>query len=91
VVNKINLLRKSLLRYQYLNNGIKSKKVAFFDFGITTWKTMNKWQKKDCFTTSVPVDPYFCAFCAFLRPLNLLLFCAFAPLRELFILFCFFF
>jgi len=20
--------------------------VAFFDFGITTWKTMNKWQKK---------------------------------------------
>ena len=57
VVNKINLLRKSLLRYQYFNNGIKSKKVAFFDFGITTWKTTNKWQKEGCFTTSVPVDP----------------------------------
>ena len=59
MVNKINLLRKSLLRYQYFNNGIKSKKAAFFDFGVTTWKTMNKWQKEGCFTTSVPVDPKF--------------------------------
>jgi len=57
VVNKINLLRKSLLRYQCFNNGIKSKKVAFFDFGVTAWKTMNKWQKEGCFTTSVPIDP----------------------------------
>jgi len=46
-----------LLKYQYFNNGIKSKKMAFFDFGVTIWKTMNKWQKKGYFTTSVPVDP----------------------------------
>ena len=57
VVNKINLLRKPLLRYQYFNNGIKSKKMAFFDFGVTTCKTTKKWQKEGRFTTPVPVDP----------------------------------
>jgi len=59
VVNKINLLRKPLLRYQYFNNGIKSKKMAFFDFGVTTCKTTKKWQKEGRFTTPVPVDPIF--------------------------------
>ena len=57
MVNKINLLRKPLLRYQYFNNGIKSKKMAFFDFGVTTCKTTKKWQKEGRFTTPVPVDP----------------------------------
>ena len=57
MVNKINLLRKPLLRYQYFNNGIKSKKIALFDFGVTTCKATNKWQKEGHFTTSVPVDP----------------------------------
>ena len=67
MVNKINLLRKSLLKYQCFNNGIKSKKVAFFDFGVTTWKTMNKWQKEGCFTTSVPVDPKMFEIAALLK------------------------
>jgi len=57
VVNKINLLHKPLLRYQYLNDGIKSKKWYFFDFGITTCKTTKKWQKEGQFTTPVPVEP----------------------------------
>jgi len=57
VVNKINLLRKPLLRYQYFNNGIKSKKTEPFYFAITICKTRNKWQKEGHFTTSVPVDP----------------------------------
>jgi hypothetical protein len=42
VVNKINLLRNQLLIYQYFNNGIKSKKIALFDLGVTTCKTTNK-------------------------------------------------
>jgi len=42
VVNKINLLRKLLLIYQYFNNGIKSKKIVLFDFGVTTCKATNK-------------------------------------------------
>jgi len=46
-----------LLRYQYFNNGIKSKKMAFFDFGVTTCKTTKKWQKEGRFTTPVPVEP----------------------------------
>ena len=59
MVNKINLLRKPLLRYQYFNNGIKSKKTEPFYFAITICKTRNKWQKEGHFTTSVPVDPKF--------------------------------
>jgi len=57
VVNKIKLLRKLLLRYQSFNDGIKSKKMALFDFDITACKTTQKWQKEGCFTTPVPVDP----------------------------------
>jgi len=57
VVNEIKLLRKLLLRYQSFNDGIKSKKMALFDFDITICKTTQKWQKKGYFTTSVPVDP----------------------------------
>ena len=57
VVNKINPLRKPLLRYQYFNNGIKSKKMAFFDFGVNSCKTSKKWQKEGHFTTPVLVDP----------------------------------
>jgi len=57
VVNKINLLRNPLLRHQYFNNGIKNKKIALFDFDVTTCKTTNKCQKEGFFTTSVPVDP----------------------------------
>ena len=59
VVNKINLLRKSLLRYQHLNKVIKSKKMAFFDLYVTTYKTRKKRQKEGYFTTSVPVDPFY--------------------------------
>ena len=57
MVNKINLLRNPLLRHQYFNNGIKNKKIALFDFDVTTCKTTNKCQKEGFFTTSVPVDP----------------------------------
>ena len=46
MVNKINLLRKLLLRYQYFNNGIKSKKMAFFDFGVTTCKSSKNGKKR---------------------------------------------
>ena len=59
MVNKINLLRKPLLKYRYLNNGIKSKKIVLFGFGVTTCKTTNKRQEESYFTTSVPVDPDF--------------------------------
>ncbi len=48
---------QSLLRYQYLNNVIKSKKMALFDLDVATCKTTEKWQKEGYFTTSVPVDP----------------------------------
>ncbi|MBW2737664.1 MAG: hypothetical protein JRE64_02210 [Deltaproteobacteria bacterium] len=57
MVNKINLLRKPLLRYQYFNDGIKGEKMALFDFGVTACKTTKKWQKEGHFTTPVPVDP----------------------------------
>jgi hypothetical protein len=69
VVNEIKLLRKLLLRYQSFNDGIKSKKnnlltmvlrakkMALFDFNVTTCKTMHQWQKEGHFTTPVPVDP----------------------------------
>ncbi|MEA3417576.1 MAG: hypothetical protein U9R02_15775 [Thermodesulfobacteriota bacterium] len=57
MVNKINLLRKPSLRYQYFNNGIKSKKIELFYFAITICNTRNKWQNEGHFTTSVPVDP----------------------------------
>jgi len=57
VVNKIKLLRKLLLRYQSFNDGIKSKKMALFDFDVTDCKTTQKWQKEGHFTTPVPVDP----------------------------------
>jgi REP-associated tyrosine transposase len=57
VVNKINLLHKPLLRYQYFNDSIKNKKWHFFDFKITTCKTTRKRQKEGQFTTPVPVEP----------------------------------
>jgi len=57
VVNKINLLHKPLLRYQYFNDSIKNKKWHFFDFEITTCKTTRKRQKEGQFTTPVPVEP----------------------------------
>ena len=57
VVNKINLLHKPLLRYQYFNDSIKNKKWHFFDFEITTCKTTRKQQKEGQFTTPVPVEP----------------------------------
>jgi hypothetical protein len=59
VVNKINLLHKPLLRYQYFNDSIKNKKWHFFDFEITTCKTTRKRQKEGQFTTPVPVEPFF--------------------------------
>jgi len=59
VVNKINLLHKPLLRYQYFNDSIKNKKWHFFDFEITTCKTTRKRQKEGQFTTPVPVEPNF--------------------------------
>jgi hypothetical protein len=59
VVNKINLLHKPLLRYQYFNDSIKNKKWHFFDFEITTCKTTRKRQKEGQFTTPVPVEPEF--------------------------------
>jgi len=46
VVNKINMLRKSLLKYQYLNNVIKSKKTAFYDLDITICNTTIKMEKR---------------------------------------------
>jgi len=63
VVNKINLLHKPLLRYQYFNDSIKNKKWHFFDFEITTCKTTRKRQKEGQFTTPVPVEPFFVAGC----------------------------
>ena len=57
MVNKINLLHKPLLRYQYFNDSIKNKKWHFFDFEITTCKTTRKRQKEGQFTTPVPVEP----------------------------------
>jgi len=57
VVNEIKVLRKQLLRYQSFNDDIKSKKMALFDFDVTTCKTTQKWQKEGHFTTPVPVDP----------------------------------
>jgi predicted secreted protein len=60
VVNKINLLHKPLLRYQYFNDSIKNKKWHFFDFEITTCKTTRKRQKEGQFTTPVPVEPQKC-------------------------------
>ena len=57
MVNKINLLHKPLLRYQYFNDSIKNKKWHFFDFEITTCKTTKKRQKEGQFTTPVPVEP----------------------------------
>jgi len=58
VVNKINLLHKPLLRYQYFNDSIKNKKWHFFDFEITTCKITRKRQKEGQFTTPVPVEPH---------------------------------
>ena len=57
VVNKINMLPKSLLKYQCFINGIESEKQYSFDSYVTTCKTTNKRQKEGHFTTSVPVDP----------------------------------
>jgi len=38
---------------------LRAKKMALFDFDVTTCKTTQKWQKKGHFTTPVPVDPKF--------------------------------
>jgi len=81
VVNKINLLHKPLLRYQYLNDGIKSKKWYFFDFGITTCKTTKKWQKEGQFTTPVPVEPN-CYQSLFLQNHSRIRFASFSPRSQ---------
>jgi len=36
---------------------LKTKKMALFDFDVTTCKTTQKWQKEGHFTTPVPIDP----------------------------------
>ena len=36
---------------------LRAKKMALFDFNVTTCKTTQKWQKEGHITTPVPVDP----------------------------------
>jgi len=38
---------------------LRAKKMALFDFNVTTCKTTQKWQKEGHITTPVPVDPIF--------------------------------
>ena len=46
MINKINTLRKSLLKYQYLNNKIKSNKTLFFYPDVNICNTTKKRKKR---------------------------------------------